>query len=195
MRGFICPGIDILVAVAASERDRRSGALTWAARFARSASARAETTFTPSRNRAWSRRRVRSSTSQRTSSWGRARGVGSSVSMSSNGSAPAPQRGRMTAGATARLARTRPSVGPSAHAQPRTSRRRRPSSASTASAAARGAWKCASLARAPLCVSRKSAMTLGAWLGGALQTALRPRCSPRPGRLRCLRGRGGPWPP
>ena len=57
-----------------------------------------------------------------TSSWGRARGVGSSVSItSSNGSAPAPQQGTTIAGATARLARTRPSVGPSAHAQPLTS--------------------------------------------------------------------------
>ena len=143
MRGFMCPGIDILVAVAASERDRRapSGGGTWAARFARSASARAETTFTPSRNRAWSRRRVRSSTSQRTSSWGRARGVGSSVSItSSNTSALAPQHGTTIAGSTARLASTRPSVGPSAQAQPLTSSTRSLSSASTASAAARGAW-------------------------------------------------------
>ena len=73
MRGFMCPGIAMLVAVAASERESllAGGGGIWAARFARSASARAETTFTPSRNRAWSRRRVRSSTSQRTSSWGR----------------------------------------------------------------------------------------------------------------------------
>ena len=124
MRGFMCPGIDMLVAVAASERESllAGGGGIWAARFARSASASAETTLTPSRNRAWSRRRVRSSTSQRTSSWGRARGVGSSVSMSSNGSAPAPQQGNTIAGATDRLASTRPSVGPSAHTQLRKSK-------------------------------------------------------------------------
>ena len=88
------------VAVAASDRERRplpakdSGPLTWADWFARSASARAETTFTPSRNRAWSRRRVRSSTSQRTSSWGRTRAVGSSVSIASGPQLdPAPQHG------------------------------------------------------------------------------------------------------